>query len=277
MGFRIATNVSSIRAQKALNKASHAESEISQQLASGSRINKSGDDAAGLAISERLKGNIKSLQQANRNANDGISLIQVAEGGMEETSNILVRMRELAIQSSSDTVGDTERGFTNKEYQQLKSELQRISETTTFNGNSLLDGSGEKMEFQIGLHADEFQNRISWDASEMQTGLDALGIEGEAVDSKESAQESLAKVDNALTSIANQRATIGALQNRLQTTSRNLETSIETSSAANSRIRDVDYAAATAKNAANQVIKNAGTAVLGQANAHPQSALRLIG
>lgn len=277
MGFRIATNMASVSAQKSLGKVTAREGEISQQLATGSRINKSSDDAAGLAISEKLKANIRSEQQANRNANDGISMLQVAEGGLEETSNILVRLRELAIQSSSDTVGDTERGFTDKEYQQLKSEIQRISETTSFNGTKLLDGSSETLEFQIGANEDAFQNRISFDAGEAQAGLSALGIDGESVSSKEGAQGSLEKIDSAMNSISSHRANLGALQNRLQTTSANLETSVENQSAANSRIRDVDFAQATAEKASNQVLKSAGTAVLSQANASGQAALRLIG
>jgi len=277
MGFRIATNTASLSAQKSLSKITSQEKEISTKLATGSRINKSADDAAGLAISEKLKANIKSQQQANRNTNDGISMIQVAEGGLSETSNILVRLRELAIQSASDTVGDTERSFTDKEYQQLKQEVQRISETTSFNGNSLLDGSSDKFEFQVGTDADEFKSRISYNASEIQAGLGALGIEGESVSTKEGAQDSLEKLDNAITSLSGHRSTLGALQNRLQSTSANLETSIENQSAANSRIRDVDYAQATAERASNQVLKSAATSVLGQANANGQAALRLIG
>lgn len=277
MGFRIATNMASVSAQKSLGKVTAREGEISQQLATGSRINKSSDDAAGLAISEKLKANIRSEQQANRNANDGISMLQVAEGGLEETSNILVRLRELAIQSSSDTVGDTERGFTDKEYQQLKSEVQRISETTSFNGTNLLDGSSDTLEFQIGANEDAFQNRIAFNAGDAQSGLSALGIESESVSSKEGAQGSLEKIDSAMNSISSHRANLGALQNRLQTTSANLETSVENQSAANSRIRDVDFAQATAEKASNQVLKSAGTAVLSQANASGQAALRLIG
>lgn len=277
MGFRIATNMASISAQKSLGKVTAKEGNISNQLATGSRINKSADDAAGLAISEKLKANIRSSQQANRNANDGISMLQVAEGGLEETSNILIRLRELSIQAASDTVGDVEREFTNKEYQQLKNEVQRISETTQFNGTGLLDGSSDTLEFQIGQNNDEFQDRIAYNAGDIQAGLSALGIDGEDVSSKDGAQTSLEKLDGAINSVSEHRATLGALQNRLQTTSANLETSIENQSAANSRIRDVDFAQATAERASNQVLKNAGTAVLSQANASGQAALRLIG
>lgn len=277
MGFRIATNVASLTAQKALKKVTSEEQSISAKLSSGTRITKSADDAAGLAISEKLKANIRSTQQANRNANDGVSLIQVAEGALGEQSSMLVRLRELAIQSASDTVGDTERQYTDLEYQQLKNEVERISKSTQFNGIQLLDGSGDKLDFQIGSGNDDFQDRISYDASQMNSGLSALGIDGESVSSKEGAQSSLESIDAALTSISGQRATLGALQNRLQATSSNLETSAENMSAANSRIRDVDYAELTAKNAQNMILKQAGTSVLAQTQSSPQQALRLIG
>lgn len=277
MGFRINTNTASLSAQKALKTRTAEEQNLTAQLSTGQRINKSADDAAGLAISEKLKANIRSSQQANRNANDGISMIQVAEGALNEQGNILTRLRELAIQSASDTVGDTERGFTDMEYQQLKSEMERISQTTKFNGNSLLDGKGEKLEFQIGSGNNEFQDRIVYDSGKINSGLDALGLGDLSVGSKEGAQGSLEVVDAAINSLAGQRAELGALQNRLTATSANLETSVENMSAANSRIRDVDYAAATAQNAQNNIIKQAGTSVLSQANSAPQQALRLIG
>jgi flagellin len=277
MGFRINTNTTSQAAQRALSKVTDKSANISNQLATGSRINKSADDAAGLAISEKMKAGIRSNQQANRNANDGISMIQTAEGGLEETGNILVRLRELAIQSASDTVGDTERSFTDMEYQQLKQELGRISETTEFNGTSLLNGEGGELDFQIGANNDDFKDRIQYDSGKINSGLDNLGISSESVGSKEDAQSSLEAIDGAINSVSGQRAELGALQNRLQATSTNLETSVENMSAANSRIRDVDYASATAENAKNNILKQAGTSVLAQANSQGQSALRLIG
>lgn len=277
MGFRINTNTTSLAAQKSLGKVTAKSENLSAQLASGSRINKSADDAAGLAISEKMKAGIRSNQQANRNANDGISMIQTAEGGLSESSNILVRLRELAVQASSDTVGDTERGFADLEYQQLKQEIGRISETTEFNGTSLLNGSGGKLDFQIGANNDDFKDRIQYDAGKINSGLSSLGIDGESVSSKESAQSSLETIDVAINTVSGQRAELGAMQNRLQATSANLETSVENMSAANSRIRDVDYAQATAENASNNILKSAGTSVLAQANAQGQNALRLIG
>lgn len=277
MGFRIATNVQSLTAQRALSKMSVEEQKTTAQLSSGERITKSSDDSAGLAISEKLKANIRSSAQANRNANDGISMIQVAEGGLNEQANILVRLRELAIQSASDTVGETERGYTDMEYQQLKNELERISQTTVFNDVQLLNGGGEKLDFQIGANNDDFKDRITYDTGKINAGLESLGLSDESVSTKEGAQGSLEKIDNAINTVSGQRAELGSLQNRLLTTSSNLETSIENMSAANSRIRDVDYAAATAKNTQTNIMKQAGISVLSQANQVPQQALRLIG
>src|SRR5690606_17920926 len=164
MGFRINTNVSSLAAQRSLSINNRESESNLSKLASGSRITKAADDAAGLAISEKLKANIRSMKQADRNANDGISMIQTAEGGLNEVSSILTRMRELAIQTASDTVGDTERNMTNMEYQNLKQELERISQVTEFNGMKLLNGEGQKYEFQVGVNNDEFQDRIGYDS-----------------------------------------------------------------------------------------------------------------
>ena len=204
-------------------------------------------------------------------------MIQVAEGGLDESSNILIRLRELAIQSASDTVGETERGYTDMEFQQLKNELERISQTTKFNNVGLLDGSAEKLDFQVGSGNDDFKDRISYDPGQINSGLSALGLDGEQISTKDGAQGTLTKIDDAINTVSGQRATLGALQNRLITTSANLETSVENMSAANSRIRDVDYAAATAKKTQENVMKQAGISVLTQANTSAQQALRLIG
>lgn len=277
MGFRINTNVSSLQAQSSLTKVSKETQDSFSKLSSGQRITKSSDDAAGLAISEKMKAEIRSAQQANRNANDGISLVQVAEGGLNEGSSILTRMRELAVQSASDTVGDAERGMTNMEYQNLKSEIERISQVTAFNGTKLLDGKGSKMEFQIGTGADEFMDRVAFEPNQLNSGIEALGIASADVGSKEGAQSSLATVDAAITKMSGQRAALGALQNRLVSTSNNLQIYTENMSSANSRIRDVDYAEETAKQSRNAIITAAGTSVLAQANISGQNALKLIG
>jgi len=277
MGFRINTNVASLQAQNSVGKVAREQQESFAKLSSGSRVVKAADDAAGLAISEKLKAEIRSAQQATRNANDGISMIQVAEGGLNETSNILVRMRELAIQSSSDTVGDSERSMSNLEYQQLKQEMERISQVTEYNGTKLLNGAGEKKEFQIGTGADEFKDRISFDPGELNSGMESLGVDGLDISSKEGSQESMKVVDAAIEKVSGQRALLGSLQNRLTSTTNNLQTYTENMSAANSRVRDVDYAEETAKSARNQIITSAATSVLAQANMSSQNALKLIG
>ncbi len=277
MGMRISTNVAAINAQRTMVNSQRDISKSMAQLASGSRINKAADDAAGLAISENLKSQTRSLSQASRNANDGISMVQTAEGGLSEISNILTRMRELGVQASSDTVGDTERGFLDKEVQQLKAEAQRITQTTRFGTTKLLDGSGDKFDFQVGINNDSEADRISFNAGETNATTSSLGIDGFDFSSKTGAQDALAQIDKAQTSVNGYRAGLGAIQNRLQSTVDNLGVQHENISAANSRIRDTDIAAASAESTRNQVLLQANTSVLAQANAMPNSALRLIG
>lgn len=277
MGFRINTNVSSLAAQRSLSVNSRESESNLAKLASGSRITKAADDAAGLAISEKLKANIRSLKQADRNANDGISMIQTAEGGLNEVSSILTRMRELAIQTSSDTIGDTERSMTNMEYQNLKLEVDRIAQVTEFNGKKLLNGEGGNLEFQIGANNDGFQDRISYEAGRVSAGVDSLGVAELDVSTKEGSQASLAAIDSAIEKVSGSRSFLGAIQNRLTSTSNNLQVNVENLSAANSRIRDVDYADATATKAKNDILNAAGTSVLAQANMTGQNALKLIG
>lgn len=277
MGLRINTNVTSLAAQRTLSANNAEQASTLGKLSSGSRIVKSADDAAGLAISEKLKAQIRGVNQAERNANDGISLIQTAEGGLSETSSILIRLRELAVQSSSDTVGDAERKYTDLEYQNLKQEMERISQVTEFNGKKLLNGSGDKFDFQVGINNDDFQDRIKYDAAKQNAGLEALGVAELSVGTKESSQSSLAAVDMAIQNVSGQRAELGAVQNRLTSTINNLQTSSENLSAANSRIRDTDFAAEAAKNTKMSILTSAGTSVLSQANSQGQSALKLIG
>ncbi|QDK36639.1 flagellin [Bdellovibrio sp. NC01] len=277
MGMRISTNISAVNAQRTMSQSQRAIGKSMEQLASGSRINKAADDAAGLAISEGMKSQIRSLGQAQRNANDGISMVQTAEGGLNEVSNILTRMRELGIQASSDTIGDTERGFLNKEVQQLKAESQRITQTTRFGNAKLIDGSGDKFDFQVGTGNDSEADRISYNAAETNASIDNLGIAGFDFSSKEGAQEALEKIDKAQTQVNGFRAGLGALQNRLTSTVDNLGVQNENISAANSRIRDTDVAAATAESARNQVLMAANTSVLSQANSMPNAAMKLIG
>ncbi len=277
MGLRIATNVAALNAHKNLGVNGLAQQKSFERLSSGNRINRAADDAAGLAISENLKALIRGYRQADRNANDGISLVQVAEGSLNEVSNMMIRLRELAVQSSSDTLGDTERKFIDVEYQQLKSEVQRITESTQFNGYDLLNGTGGVIDIQIGVHNNAFQDRISFNASAANSTLEALGLTAETVATKEGAQMSLDVVDNALTSVNAIRANFGALQNRLVSTSQNLKVADENYSAANSRIRDTDIAAETTELTRNSILQQAAISVLSQANNSQQLALKLLG
>jgi flagellin len=276
MGLRINTNVPSLTAQRTLGNKNADQAKSLNKLSTGTRIVRSADDAAGLAISEKLKAQVRSNRQAQRNANDGISMIQVAEGGLDETGSILIRLRELAMQSASDTVGDTERGFTDLEYQALKSEVQRIAQVTEFNGKKLLNGEGEKYDIQVGINNNDFEDRISYDASANNSTAEALGIMDLNVGNKEDAQNSLASLDKAITMVSGQRAMLGASQNRLTSTISNLQVTNENLSIANSRIRDTDFAEETANNAKLNILTNAGTAVLAQSNARGQQALKLI-
>lgn len=276
MGLRIATNVQALNAQKNLYGLSNDISTTMARLSSGYRINRSADDAAGLAISENLKAQIRGFKQANRNANDGISLVQVAEGGLNEISSMLVRLRELAIQTASDTIGDRERGLVNIEYQQLKEEIDRVAQTTVFNGTSLLNGTNGVLEFQVGVYNDPLNDRISFDASQGNVTLQSLMLNEVSVATKAQSQESLSFVDEAMQFVGSARATLGALQNRLQTTSQVLATSEENFSAANSRIRDTDIAAESTNLAKNNILMSAATSVLAQANTQQQLALKLL-
>ena len=276
MGLRINTNVPSLSAQRSLGINTRNLNDNLRKLSSGERITKAGDDAAGLAISENLKAQIRGMRQAKRNAGDAVSLLQVAEGGMNEISNIIIRLRELSIQAASDTVGTTERGYSDIEFQSLKEEIERISKVTEFNGIKLLDGSGGKLEFQVGTRNDPILDRLQYDGSRADASLNALGLAVDGVSTKEGAQSALGKLDDALVHINGTRANFGALQNRLQSTQNNLEISDENLSAANSRIRDVDVASETADMTKNNILLQAGISVLSQANQAPNTALKLL-
>lgn len=276
MGLRISTNVASINGQRNLLNSQLAMSNSMAQLSSGSRINKAADDAAGLAISENLKAQIRSARQANRNANDGISLVQTAEGGLNEIGNIVTRLRELGIQAASDTIGDRERQLVNKEVMQLKEEAQRIATVTTWGSTRLLDGSTPTYDFQVGLFNNAESDRISFVASENVATIDALGLGEVDYATKEGARTALAALDEAQMRVNASRANLGALQNRLISTVNNLGIAEENMSAANSRIRDTDIAAATSELAKNNVLLQSSTATLSQANQTGQLALKLL-
>jgi len=278
MGLRISSNIASESVQKNLSKTTMNANTEMEKLSSGKRITKASDDAAGLAIATNLGAQTKGLVQATRNANDGISLVQTAEGGLNEVSNILVRLRELTVQAASDTVGEAERGFLNKEYQQLNKEVDRIADSTVFNGTHLLNGKSERgsLDFQVGAFDGE-QNRITFNADKTNARTENLGVAGSGIDSKESALDSMSTVDEAIQKLSGQRAELGAIQSRLQSTVANLQVQTINQEEARSTIEDVDVAHSTAKMASATVLKQAGIATLAQANAIPNSALRLIG
>lgn len=277
MGMRINTNMMSVNAQRNLRVNNSALGGSAEKLSSGSRINKSADDAAGLAISENLGGNIRSFQQSGRNAQDGISFIQVAEGGMAEVSNMITRLRELGVQAASDTIGQAERGYLDKEAQQLKLEMQRIAQGTEYNGTKLLNGEGSALDFQIGIRNDEFLDRISYDPAQTNVTVEALGLDELDYTEKGGAQGSLEKLDASLIVLNANRASLGALQNRLQSTISNTEVAVENFSAAKSRIRDADFGQVSADLARDTVKTQATTSVLAQANNTTGMALKLLG
>ncbi len=276
MGLRINTNISSLAAMRTLSNTKAALDGSLERLSSGSRINRAGDDAAGLAISENLRASIRGIRQAKRNAQDGISLVQVTEGGLNEISNMIVRLRELAIQAASDTIGDKERSFTDREFQALKSEIQRIADSTSFNGNPLLNGKAGIFEIQVGIHNNPMADRIVYNAETANVTLPNLGLVGESVATKEGAQTSLATLDDSLMKVNSVRSDLGALQNRLQSTTNSLAVSDENLSAANSRIRDADLAQEVSDMTKNNILMQAGVSVLGQANNQAQAALKLL-
>lgn len=277
MSLRISTNLPSIAAQKTLATNERSMEKAYGQLSSGSRITKAADDAAGLSISETFKSTIRGYTQARRNANDAISMVQVAEGGLSEVSNILTRMRELGVQAASDTVGERERGFIDLEIQQLKNETQRIAETTRFGKVMLLDGSGDQYEFQVDINNNDFADRISFDAGKQNVQISELGIDGFDYTTKEGAREALDVLEQAQVSVNGHRATLGAIQNRLISTTENLNNSVENFSAANSRIRDTDVAESSAELARTQVLQQASVGILSQANQSTAVALKLVG
>ena len=290
MGLRIASNVQSLTAQRNLSSTSDANSASMEKLASGFRINKAADDSAGLAISEKLKADIRGLNMARRNASDGVSLIQTAEGGLNEVGNILSRLRELAVQGSSDTVGNTERGFLNKEFSQLKNEITRISQSTEYNGTLLIGGDLDSADENLKARSNAYPLEIqigknyfaSMDSKDQAAPINVLRIDlqdinstvgekglnlgdgaddGAHVNSKEAAQQTIDRVDQAITKVSGYRSTLGALQNRLNSAMSNLSVQAENANAANSRIRDTDFAEEAAKLTQTNILKQSGVRV----------------
>lgn len=275
MGLRINTNLASIAAQRVLSKQSDRMTHAQAAMSSGSRIVKAADDAAGLAISENIRGQLSGIKAARNNAYNAQSLIQVSEGGLNEISNILIRLRELGVQGASDTVSDVERGFIDQEAQQLVMESERIAKSTKFGNKALLDGSGEEMTYHVGPFSDEKENTITYKMSADATNSN-LGIDGISLSDKDGARSTLEAVDQALVKLGGMRADFGAVQSRLQITNSNLDIQYENLSAAKSRISDADIAFESAEMTSAQILQNASVGVLAAANQNGASALKLI-
>lgn len=275
----VLTNTTALNAQRNLSNTQSSLAASIGRLSSGMRINSASDDAAGLGISQNLQADIRSMAQAQRNANDGISMSQVAEGSMNQMQSIVTRMRELATQSANGTLGSTERGYIQTEYTQLSSEINRISAVTNFAGQNLLDGSASAgLNLQVGIQ-NTSNDRLSFKVTKLTTstlGSTSLHIASASLSTATNAQLALATFDKAIQQLSSARATVGATQNRLQSTIANLSVTQENLSAANSRITDVDIASETSKLSQAQILSQAGTAVLAQANQMSSSALKLL-
>ncbi len=274
MALRINSNTASLNAQRNLGKVTGRLGKSFERLSSGLRITKASDDAAGLAITERMRAEIRSLQQASRNANDGVSLIQTAEGAINEVSSLLIRMRELSVQAASGTLSSGDKDALDTEFQELVSEIDRISQATEFNNIQLLDGSTTSISLQIGSGTAAAIDTLSLglqatQASDLSVGSLAIGAAGDPT-------AAISAIDAAINTVTDFRATLGASQNRLEATMSNLSSSIENLVSAESRIRDVDVAAETAELTRNSIIQQAAVSILAQANAQPQTALSLL-
>jgi flagellin len=279
MSISVLTNTASMNAQRNLASTQSALSASIGRLSSGMRINSAGDDAAGLGISENLKANIRSMAQAQRNTNDGVSMTQVAEGAMDDMHGLVSRMRELSVQSANSTLGSNERGYIQTEFTQLKSEINRISAVTNFNGQKLVDGSASTgLSFQVGIN-NSANDRIAMSVTKLTTstlGSTSLHLASASLSTVTNARAAIGAFDKAIQQLSSARAKVGATQNRMTVTIANLASTQEHLSAANSRIRDVDVASETAAMTKSQILSQAGLAVLSQANQLPQSALSLL-
>lgn len=275
--MKIQTNTTSLNAQRHLSNARSTESSALEKLASGSRINHAADDAAGLAISEKLRAKQRSLSQDFRNANDGISLIQTAEGAMNEAGNILIRFRELSIQGASDTISDVERGYIDKEVQQLHQELSRIANSTEYNGVKLLANKPGIIEIQIGTDNNPDLDRVYYDVLVASLAPERLMLGPISVSNKVHAQSNLGRIDTAIQNLSESRAALGALQNRLGSAINNIQISGENIAGARSRIRDTDMAEQTAELTRANIMTQSGISVVTQANQRAQLALKLLG
>ncbi len=276
MALTILNNLASLNTKRHLEESSDKYAQAAERIATGKRINKSGDDAAGLSISTHIEGQVRSIQQARRNAQDALSLMQVAEGGMNDVNNMVVRLRELSMQAASDNVGDQEREMIQFEVEQIKQEIDRLSEATKFFDTSLLNGKGRNFVFQIGPDNNE-NNRLEYDASKLNLSLSSLGLSGIDLSDIDSARSALTNIDESIKKIAEPRAQLGALQTRLNSISSSLSVYEENMTSARSRIVDADLAKETADAVKAQVLQKAGVAILSQTNMTPALALKLLG
>ena len=275
MGLRVNTNVTSINAQRNLSSVTGRLSNNFRRLSTGLRISTAADDAAGLAISERLRSQVRSLEQAKRNANDGISFVQTAEGALNEVSSILTRLRELSIQASNGTVSNADKDTLDEEFQSLVNEIDRIGNSTEFNDIALLDGSSTTVSFQVGFGTTAGVDTL--DVTLGEARATNLGLATLDIGSGGSTNAAITAIDTAINTVSGLRGSLGAVQNRLGSTINNLAIQTENLSAAESRIRDVDVAFETAQLTRLQIMQQAAVGVLAQTNALPQAALRLLG
>ncbi|MCB9881156.1 MAG: flagellin FliC [Planctomycetes bacterium] len=274
MSLRINTNISSMQAQRDLRTVTNRLSRNFARLSSGLRIASAADDASGLIMSERMRARIRSMNTAVRNANDGVSLVQTGEGALNEVSNMLVRLRELAVQSSNGTLSTSERNVLNQEFQSLITEIDRAARAADFNGKALFDGTTSAITLQIGVGTSNTVDRVAISLTTITSSslsLSGLAINGTAID------QAITTVDAAIDTVNSLRGTFGATQNRLESTIASLQIALENLSSAESRIRDVDVAAETADLTRNSIIQQAAASVLAQANLQPQIALTLLG
>lgn len=279
--MRINHNIAALNTYRQLNNANNAQSKSMEKLSSGLRINKAGDDAAGLAISEKMRGQIRGLDMASKNAQDGISLIQTAEGGLNEVHSILQRMRELAVQSSNDTNVDTDRTALNNEFTQLTQELERIKEKSTFNTQDLFKGSSGTVNssgnlvLQVGANAGDVINLDLTTSGVNLTDIVA-SAQSASIGTQANASAAITSINNLIEKVSSGRSYLGAIQNRLEHTITNLDNASENLTAAESRIRDVDMAKEMMEQTKNSILAQASQAMLAQANQQPQSVLQLL-
>jgi len=277
MAIRINTNVDSVFAQKNLARTQRGMRSSMQKLSSGLRITKAADDAAAMGVSEKMRAQITSLKMAQRNTNDGISMIQTAEGALDETADILSRMRELAVESASEVLQATERAYLQTEFTALQGEIERIADSTEFNGLNLSDGTTTSVAVQVGIFNVAAEDRITVTLQDSQTATLGVNTAVVALGTAAASQTAITAIDTAIDSVNNSRSSYGAAQNQLGSALRNLENYTENLVETESRIRDVDFASETANMTRNQIFQQAGISILSQANSSPQAALSLLG